>query len=190
MKKFARIEPTTVHSVGDKYKRQAVIKTFRTEDGKMHEFTTWGKEGGRAGAVIAITPELQVVVVRQFRAGPERMMYDLPGGGINEGEDPQAGVLRELREETGYVPGHIEFLGDSIRDAYVNGTWYYYLGTDCKLSEKGSEQDEEEYDQGAEVQLISIDELIENARQGNMTDPVAVLQAYETLKEMANDQSN
>jgi hypothetical protein len=77
-------------------------------------------------------------------------------------------------------------LGESIRDAYVNGTWYYYLATDCRLSEEGPEQDEEEYNQGAEVQLISIDELIKNARQGNMTDPVAVLQAYEILKEMTD----
>ena len=42
--------------------------------------------------------------------------WTLPGGGINFGEHPEVGALRELLEETGYVGQIIELLAvDSIR---------------------------------------------------------------------------
>jgi len=190
MKKFTRIEPTTVYTAGDKYKRALVVKRFGTDDGKVHEFTTMLREGSRAGGAIAITKDGQVVTMHQFRAGPERWMYDIPGGGINEGEDPEVGVIRELREETGYRPGKITLLGTTCRDAYFNCTWYYYLATDCELHSQGRDLDEEEHDQGAEVQLISIDELIDHAKNDRMTDPAAVLMAYDKLKEIQHGTSN
>lgn len=181
-KKFTRIEPTTIMEVGDRFKRQSVVKRYRDSDGFEHEFTTYGKEGERAGAVIALTPDNQVIVTRQFRAGPEKWLDELPGGGIESGEDPQVGVMRELREETGYVPGEVKFLGEGIGHAYTNTHWWYYLATNCTPHSDGMAQDEEERLQGAHVHLISIDELIKNAQAASLTDPVAVLQAYEILQ--------
>ncbi len=182
MKQFTRIEPTTIQPVGLRFKRAVVVKRFRTDDGLEHEFTTWLQEGTHAGGVIAITPDKQVVTVRQFRPGPERWVDDIPGGGFHDGEDFQVAACRELKEETGYEVGRIEFLGTSFRDAYNNCTWHYYLATDCVPSKDGSRPDEEEDDQGAELRLISIDELIDNARHDRMSDPHAVLMAYEKLK--------
>lgn len=190
MKQFTRVEPTTTQVVGNKYKREVIIKQFRSDDGKLHEFTTIYKEGSRAGAVIAVTRDGQVVIVHQFRAGPERWMYDIPGGGINEGEDPQSGAIRELREEAGYQPGEVTFLGTSSREAYSNCTWYYYLATNCERYPQGRDLDDEESDQGAEVHFITINELIDNAKHDRMTDSVAVLMAYDKLKEIADDTSN
>jgi 8-oxo-dGTP diphosphatase len=39
--------------------------------------------------------------------------WTLPGGGLNFGEDPEAGALREVEEETGYT-------GEIVRLAFVN----------------------------------------------------------------------
>jgi ADP-ribose pyrophosphatase len=190
VKTFTRVEPTEIQSVGDRFKRQAVIKHFQTEDGLSHEFTTWGAEGSRAGAAIASTRDNQVVITYQFRGGPERWMYDIPGGGIDDGEDPQVGVLRELLEETGYQPGSVEFLGTSCRDSINNTTWYYYLALACVPSTDGRQLDDVERDQGAEVRLISIAELIKNAKQDQMTDPHAVLMAYDRLMDLMKEKNN
>lgn len=39
--------------------------------------------------------------------------WQMPQGGIDEGEDPRAAALRELGEETGIDPGHVEIIGKS-----------------------------------------------------------------------------
>jgi len=52
--------------------------------------------------IVALTPEGDVVLVRQFRFGIETLSLEVPGGVIEAGEDPVAAGLRELREETGY----------------------------------------------------------------------------------------
>jgi ADP-ribose pyrophosphatase len=183
MKTYTKVSDD-VQIVGDRFKRGVVIKKFQTEDGLEHEFTTWLDEGYRAAGVIAITVDKKVVITYQFRGGPERWMYEIPGGGVEAGEDPEVGAVRELEEETGYMPGQVEFLGTSCKDAYSNIVTHYYLATDCVLSDEGNRLDEEEQEQGVEIRLITIDELIENAKNDQMTDPHAVLMAYEKLKEL------
>jgi len=186
MKQFTRIG-TVVQEVGLKFKRQVVIKQYRTEDGREHEFTTFYREGIQCVAVIAVTTDGQVAVTHQFRSGHERWMYELPGGGMKEGEDFQTAALRELHEETGYVPGKMEYLGESSWDAYCNATGHYYLATNCVISDDGDDLDHEESEQGATMRLISIDELIENAKQDRMSDPRAVLMAYDRLMELKQE---
>lgn len=61
--------------------------------------------------IIALTPKNEVILVRQYRHGSEEFTLELPGGCVEPGEDPKAGVLRELREETGYLANDAEYLG-------------------------------------------------------------------------------
>lgn len=183
MKKFTRNEPTTIQEFGLKYKRHAIIKRFKTEDGLEHEFTTINTEGSRAAGVIALTPDNLVITVFQFRAGSEQWVYDIPGGGVNPGEDPEAGALRELKEETGYIPGKMEYLGGSYGGGYSNLLHEYFFATDCVLEDSGRGLDDEERDQGAEVRLLAITDFLEKSKRSSMTDPHAVLMAYDKLKE-------
>jgi nicotinate (nicotinamide) nucleotide adenylyltransferase len=45
----------------------------------------------------------RVALVKQFRAGSESDIYELPAGVVEKGEDDYNTMLREVEEETGYV---------------------------------------------------------------------------------------
>ena len=148
--------------------------------------TTVSLENSHCIATIALTPENQVIVARQFRPGPEKILDEIPGGGVEAHDDGnyEAAARRELQEETGYVAGAMEYLGDVYKDSYNNTTWHFYLATDCTLHKYGQTLDETEH---IDVHLISIDQLLDNARSARMTDPEAVLLAYERLAKLGRE---
>lgn len=61
--------------------------------------------------VIALTPASEVVLIRQFRQGTAAVTLEIPGGSIDEGEDPAEAARRELLEETGFAGATPEWLG-------------------------------------------------------------------------------
>lgn len=177
MQHWKRIEPTTVTKVGW---RTIVTKTFIMPNGEKQTFDTFGNEDQEFVAVIGVTPEKKVIIVRQFRFGPEGIYDELPGGFVDKGEKIDAAAKREFQEETGYTPGSMEYVGGYHKDTYMNAIWHIFLATDCKLTAAQELEDEEHI----ELHLISIDQLIKNAKTDKMTDAVAVLMAYDQLQEL------
>ncbi|WP_406113529.1 NUDIX hydrolase [Kitasatospora purpeofusca] len=81
-------------------------------------------------AVVALTPDRRIVLTRQFRPGPQALLYELPGGVIDRGESPEVAAARELAEETGYR-GKVEHVTAVWHDAYSNGVRHACVATDC-----------------------------------------------------------
>lgn len=64
-----------------------------------------------AVAVLALTEAGEAVLVRQYRHPLRRTTLEVPAGALDPGEEPEAGALRELEEETGYRARTIRPLG-------------------------------------------------------------------------------
>ncbi|WP_340315083.1 RNA pyrophosphohydrolase [Rhizorhabdus argentea] len=62
-----------------------------------------------AAAVMLLNSEDKVFVAQRIDSQLEA--WQMPQGGLDPGEDPQAGALRELEEETGIPPHLVEILG-------------------------------------------------------------------------------
>ncbi len=159
--------------------RNVYVVKYELPNGKQFDFEYSAQHGESSAAVIALTKDRQVIIARQYRVGPAQIMEELPGGGVEKGEDKAQAVLRELREETGYEAGSIEHIGSLYKHAWISSEWDYYLATDCVLHPDGLALDEME---AIETKLISINELFKNARSGKMTDTEAVFLAYDRLK--------
>ena len=61
--------------------------------------------------VIPLTPDNEVLLLRQFRFGVDDFTLEIPGGICDPGEPPLEAAGRELREETGHAAGEIVELG-------------------------------------------------------------------------------
>ncbi len=95
--------------------------------------------------VVALTPEREFVLVRQFRWGADELSWELPGGIIDAGEDPVEAGLRELEEETGYRARRGRLLGRCRPNpAILNNYCHVVLAEDCRLSSDGTDWDEHE----------------------------------------------
>jgi ADP-ribose pyrophosphatase len=64
-----------------------------------------------AVATVSLTHEGCIILTHQYRHPVGKVIYDLPAGHLEPGEDPIQGARREFEEETGYFPRHIEKLG-------------------------------------------------------------------------------
>jgi ADP-ribose pyrophosphatase len=56
-------------------------------------------------AIVALTPDRRIPIVRQYRPALEAFTWELPAGLVERGEDPAESCRRELLEETGF-PAH------------------------------------------------------------------------------------
>jgi 8-oxo-dGTP pyrophosphatase MutT (NUDIX family) len=95
--------------------------------------------------VVARTADGEIILVRQFRWGSDELSWELPGGIVDEGEDPVEAGLRELREETGYIAESGCLIGHCRPNpAILNNFCQVVFADGCRLSEEGTDWDEHE----------------------------------------------
>lgn len=155
--------PLSREIVFEKYGRAIEKVIYKMPDGKEEEF--YLKREGPVIATLALTKDKKVILAKQFRPGPNEILFELPGGGIEKGEKPEKAAERELLEETGYK-GKAKLITRCLDDAYSSRNRYCFVATNCeKIGEP--KLDGTEF---AEVVLVSLEELRKLLRSGKMTD--------------------
>ncbi len=87
-------------------------------------------------AVIALTAQRELVLVKQYRLVVDRDTFELPSGHVDAGETPEQAAQRELLEETG-MSAPLEFLGVLVPDIgrLANRMWCYFAKDVVKTAE-------------------------------------------------------
>ena len=143
--------------------RRVVARTFELPNGAREVFEVKAEES--IVATLALTPDSEVVLVREFRVGPEEFLLELPGGIVDAGEDAATAAARELVEETGYA-GDTRVVGAVVDCAYSTRIKHACVATQCR---RVSDPDRTATE-GGEVVLLSLDEFRAHLRTGRLTD--------------------
>ena len=146
-----------------KYSRVIDKVIFELPDGSETDF--YIKKEGPASCVLALTPKNEVILVRQFRPGPAKVLLELPGGFVDPNENPMAAAAREFLEETGYE-GDFEFVGTCLDDAYSSMMRYCYVAKNCRKVAEPQHTSTEQ----TELITLPLDEFRKLLRSGEMTD--------------------
>lgn len=111
-----------------------------------------------AAAVLPVTEEGKILMVRQYRNAIERDSLEIPAGGKNGADEPTiVAAARELEEETGYKSDDLELLLSTVPAiAYSSEVIDIYVARNLKPSRQHLDEDE-----FVDVCEYTLDELCE-----------------------------
>lgn len=175
--KFDSIRILESRILFEKYDRVVVEDVLEFADGSRHEWVYF-KGVGVAGdlpvaiATAAFTEDGQMILTKQYRHPLCRLIYDLPAGGIKEGETPKQAALRELEEETGYTAEKLEWIGwFNWNPSSMAGTVEIFFTR--SLKPKGGFDIAEI----THVELMNFDKVLEKVLTGELVDSALVVAA-------------
>ena len=121
--------------------------------------------------VAALTEDMKLKFVRQFRYPYKRVLLELPAGKLEKGENPLTAGIRELEEECGVVADKVVSFGQVYPTvAYCSEVIHLFLATG--LHETKQNLDEGEFLQIEEIELERAAEMVMN---GEISDSKTAL---------------
>lgn len=126
-----------------------------------------------AVAVVALTEDGRICLVRQYRTALGRVTVEIPAGKLAPGEDPLECATRELLEETGMSAEKVAFLTTiATSDGFCDELIHIYMATGLTFSR--SEPDADEF---INVDLVPLEELVDAVLDGRIEDAKTVVGA-------------
>ena len=140
-------------------------------DATIFEFRAWAN-------ILALTKDNEAVLIKQYRHGVQEVLWEIPGGVVEDDEQPLEGVKRELLEETGYTASEFIQVGALYPNpALQTNTLYCYLALNAEKVTGQSLDDGEDI----EVFLLPMEELVSMLKRGEFTNALQVAVLFQVL---------
>lgn len=153
---------------------QIELPNGKTFEAVALEFRSWA-------SVLALTKNQEVVLVKQFRHAAQSVVWEFPGGVVDDGENPLEGARRELAEETGYTASSLIEVGRFYPNPALQTNFMYgYLAFDAEKTDIQRLDDAEDI----EVHLVPFDELIAMTKRGEFLNGLQVAVLFHALAHM------
>jgi len=121
-------------------------------------------------AVLALDDDNNALLVTQYRYVFGKLMPEIPAGKLDAGEDPAAGALRELREETGAVPEEFISLGTILPSpGCYSEVLHLFFARGLRFEAQALDPDE-----FLNVERVPFDELLRRCMAGEIEDAKTV----------------
>jgi ADP-ribose pyrophosphatase len=183
-----RLSPFHVHK-GEVTVAKAQLGTRRIHTGKVVNLDIDrvrfpdGSEGEieiiRHSGASAVVPFLsdpkdedpQILLLRQYRYAADQVLYEVPAGRLNPGEDPAVCARRELMEETGCRAAEVEHLYTMYTTpGFTDEVIHVYMATGL---ERGAT--EHESDEFITVETVTLSRALELIKEGEIKDAKTAL---------------
>jgi 8-oxo-dGTP pyrophosphatase MutT (NUDIX family) len=146
--------------------------------------------GGKAGiygvvetriatGVVALTDDMHVYLVGQYRYPMNEYSWEIPEGGSEENEDALVTAQRELKEETGVVAGSWQQLGGEVHLSNCHSSERGILFLARDLVRKASQPDHTEL---LEVRLEPFSTCLEMVDRGEIRDSLTIIAILRTAR--------
>ena len=120
-----------------------------------------------AAAVLPVTDDGKILMVRQYRNALDRETLEIPAGKLDDPKEPKIQcAYRELEEETGYRSEHLEYLMSlNTTVAFCDEAIDIFVARDLIPSHQHLDEDEV-----IEVEAWELKDLLQLIYEGKMTD--------------------
>lgn len=126
-----------------------------------------------AVAIVALTDDGRICLVRQYRTSLGRVTVEIPAGKLDPGEDPLDCANRELLEETGLKAEKMAFLTTIATSVgFANELIHIYMATGLSLGKSAPDADE-----FINVDLVDVGEFVDAVLDGKIEDAKTVVGA-------------
>jgi ADP-ribose pyrophosphatase len=136
--------------------KETTIKSKLVFEGKMLKIKKDtvilpnGKQAARevvvhpgAVAVVAVTDSGRLLLIKQYRYPVAEVIWEIPAGKLEKGEDPLICAKRELAEETGYGAERWTHLSTFFTTpGFSDEIMHVYLASGLEINEQTADDDE------------------------------------------------
>jgi 8-oxo-dGTP pyrophosphatase MutT (NUDIX family) len=122
-------------------------------------------------AIVAVTTSGKLLLLRQYRYPVRDWCWEVPMGGIEPGEEPEAAVIRELAEEAGGQAASLRYITTFYTACgAINQQCMVYLAQNVE-----TQKHEPEATELIHVVPVPVAEALRMARDGEITDGMSAL---------------